>query len=34
MNMARLWMIYLLNMTIFHGRVKLSNGMSKYVKNH
>lgn len=35
MNMAHLWylwMIYLLNMAIFHGCVKLSNGMSKYVK--
>ena len=32
MNMAHLWMIYLFNMAIFHGCVKLSNGMSKYVK--
>ena len=34
MNMAHLWMIYLFNMAIFHGCVKLSNGMSKYVKKH
>ena len=32
MNMAHLWMIYLLNMAIFHGCVKLSNGFKWYVK--